>query len=90
MQQQAKHSDKLKVTETVVPNKHAVSFIFPAGGSVPFHFVCKRLVVLNHLALLRWRGGGPGSVKEEVTQAARHSSWDENHSAARMSEATAA
>lgn len=58
--QQAKYHDKWKVIETVVPNKLLV-FFPPAGASVPFHFVCKRLVVLNHLALLRWRGGGPGS-----------------------------
>lgn len=39
----------------------------PAGASVPLHFVCKRLEVLNHLALLRWRGGGgPASEGQEA------------------------
>lgn len=47
---------------------------------VPLHFVCKRLEVLNQLALLRWSGGGPASEGQEATEtqpvtrpAARHS-----------------
>lgn len=37
-------------------------------ASVPLHFVCKRLEVLNHLALLRWRGGGPASEGQEAIE----------------------
>lgn len=37
-------------------------------ASVPRHFVCKRLEVLNHLALLRWSGGGPASEGQEATE----------------------
>lgn len=40
----------------------------PAGAGVPLHFVCKRLEVLNHLALLRWRGGGPASEGQEAIE----------------------
>lgn len=39
-----------------------------ACASVPLHFVCKRLEVLNHLALLRWRGGGPASEGQEAIE----------------------
>lgn len=37
-----------------------------AQHSVPLHFVCKRLEVLNHLALLSWSGGGPASEGQEA------------------------
>lgn len=47
------------------------SYCEPAGASVPLHFVCKRLEVLNHLALLRWRGGGPASEGQEAMETQR-------------------
>lgn len=40
----------------------------PAGASIPLHFVCKRLEALDHLALLRWRGGGPASEGQEAIE----------------------
>lgn len=40
----------------------------PANATVPLNFVCKRLEVLNHLALLRWSGGGPASEGQEATE----------------------
>lgn len=36
--------------------------------SVPLHFVCKRLGVLNHLALFRWGGAGPASDGQEAIE----------------------
>lgn len=57
----------------------------PAGDRIPLHFVCKRLEVLNHLALLRWRGGGPASEGQEaietqlVTQPAATQPMKSNH-----------
>lgn len=39
-----------------------------ASASIPLHFVCKRLEVLNQLALLRWRGGGPVSDGQEAME----------------------
>lgn len=58
-------------SETVDPTQSQRE---PGCASIPRNFVCKRLEVLNHLALLKWRGGGPASEGQEAmkTQPVTH------------------